>query len=169
VVQGHLQSQAAAAVEGLASEICDKIQSLTNFHGAIRSEMLVRINSAAGKKSEVVDMQEEVMDFYCKSLGENHEKTMAAREYLARLYYLLGRFDEAETLLVKIVSYFQETVGKEHPFTLANMVGLATVYQGQGRFEESKQLQDKVLPVYTRLLGRPYSLSYLPAFHHSNL
>ncbi|KAK1250180.1 hypothetical protein MKX08_010183 [Trichoderma sp. CBMAI-0020] len=161
VVQGRLQSQATAAVEDVVSEICDKIQALSHLHEIIRLEMLVKVKAAARKFLEVRDVQEKVVEFYCKRFGEGHQKTISAMEYLAWIYHSLCQYDKAEALLVKGVKLSQSAVGEEHPYTLNNMVGLATVYRSQKRFDESKQVLDKVLPLYTKILGRPFSLSFL--------
>ncbi|KAM0514884.1 hypothetical protein ACHAPE_006560 [Trichoderma viride] len=161
VVQGCLQSQASVVVEDVVSEICDRIQKHPHLHDTIRMEMMVKVKAAARKFLQVLDIQREVVKFYCNEFGENHQKTISAMEYLAWIYHSLCRYDEAETLLVKSVKLSQSAVGEEHPYTLNNMVGLATVYRTQGRFDESKELVDKVLPLYTKILGRPFSLSFL--------
>ncbi|PTB46639.1 uncharacterized protein TrAFT101_003912 [Trichoderma asperellum] len=162
VIQGYLRPQATTMMEGIAEEICKRIQRQTHLHEVPRTELLVSMKAAVYKYAEVIDMQERVVEFYRKTFGENYHLTMAAMRLLARLLHNLCRYDEAAPIQIKVVKFFRDAVGEEHPLTLDNMVGLATIYRGQGRFSESEDIEKKVRLLYSKMLGRSFALRFLP-------
>ncbi|KAL6908674.1 hypothetical protein GGI43DRAFT_151753 [Trichoderma evansii] len=165
IIQGRLQPQIATIIEDLVSEICEIIQAQTHLHEMTRMEMLVRINAAMGRHLKVVDMQVKVVEFYCKTLGEDHYRTIVSMAYLARLFHSLYRYSEAETLQVKVVKFFQEKVGEEHHYTISNMINLARIYYVQHRIEESEVIEQKVLRHCSKAA---LSLRFFPDMENSN-
>ncbi|KAM0263381.1 hypothetical protein ACHAQJ_001237 [Trichoderma viride] len=161
VVQGCLQSEAAASMEKLASEICERIERQTHLGEMSRMEMLVKMKAAVDKHLEVVEMQTKVVDFYGKTLGENHPKTISAMEYLAILYHSTCQYSEAETLQVKVVNFFQDAIGEEHPQTLDSMINLAMIYHSLDCADKSEEIKKKVLPLYSKILGRPVTVQFM--------
>ncbi|KAL7932101.1 P-loop containing nucleoside triphosphate hydrolase protein [Trichoderma chlorosporum] len=127
---------------------------------AFPSGVLKFVDSIANRRLQVAYFHAQVVDHYCKTLGENHYKTITKMQYHASLLHDLGRYNEAESVQVKVVGFLRDAIGEQHPYTLDSMVFLAVIYFSLRRDDESRLIQDKVAVLYSKILGRPFSLHF---------
>jgi eukaryotic-like serine/threonine-protein kinase len=88
-----------------------------------------------------------------RTLGEEHEDTIATMSDLARAWQLQGRFTDAEALCEKSSRAAARLWGADALRSLWPRVQLARVYQSAGRGEEARDILEGLIPVYERKLG----------------
>jgi tetratricopeptide (TPR) repeat protein len=95
------------------------------------------------RESESVD--ERVLHYRQKMLGDTHPATADAIESLAITYAHLGRYSEAERLQSQALDLRRMISKDKHPDIFDAMEGLAYIYYKQGRYREAERLQSQVL------------------------
>jgi tetratricopeptide (TPR) repeat protein len=73
-------------------------------------------------------------------LGDEHPRSLRAKQGLATVFTSEGRFDEAEALHRNTIEMQIRVLGEDHPDTIGSMTDLVVAYCGQGRFEEAEPL-----------------------------
>ncbi|MHC4080471.1 MAG: serine/threonine protein kinase [Planctomycetota bacterium] len=86
-------------------------------------------------------------------LGNEHPKSLRAKQVLATVFAGEGRFVEAEALHRDTVETQIRVLGEDHPDTVGSMNELVIAYCGQGRFEEAEPLIVKSLEIERKMLG----------------
>jgi tetratricopeptide (TPR) repeat protein len=91
------------------------------------------------------------------TLGEGHQRTAYALEFLGGLESRRGNFAKAERLSRLAVEIFDRKVGK-HDVALADAYAdLAKVYSRAGRWSDAEATQRTAISVYESALGRAHS------------
>ncbi|KAL7974406.1 P-loop containing nucleoside triphosphate hydrolase protein [Trichoderma sp. SZMC 28014] len=103
------------------------------------------------RESERVD--ERVLHYTQKMLGDRHPSTIQAMACLAMTYHKQGRYSKAERLEVQVLDSRREILGDRHPDTIQAIANLASTYNIQGRYSESEPLNLQVLDSQREILG----------------
>jgi tetratricopeptide (TPR) repeat protein len=87
------------------------------------------------------------------TLGDDHPKSLLAKQGLATVFSCDGRFVEAATLHRNNFETQIRILGEDHPDTIGSMNDLVIAYCGQGRFEDARPLILKSIDIERRLLS----------------
>ena len=92
-------------------------------------------------------------------MGHTHEKTLSAKENLARTYREIGGelLNDAHKLMEDVLEQRRDTLGKEQPYTLMAMSNLAWVKHAMNRMEEAESLLREAIPIAERNLGEDHT------------
>ncbi|WP_410646458.1 tetratricopeptide repeat protein [Amycolatopsis sp. cmx-4-54] len=87
------------------------------------------------------------------ALGDEHERTLAARHGIALVFEGRGDLAGAEAELQAVLDIARRVLGEEHPSTLTTQHNLAIVCAVAGRYRESDTTMRAVLAARQRVLG----------------
>jgi tetratricopeptide (TPR) repeat protein len=121
--------------------------TLTSIHS------LAICYNLAGRRSEALQLAEQVLNLRKRVLGEGHPDTLTSIHCLAICYNLAGRRSEALQLAEQVLNLRKRVLGEGHPDTLTSMHSLAICYSQAGRQKEALQLMEEVLQLRKRVLG----------------
>jgi len=100
-----------------------------------------------------------------KTLGEDHQDTLAAMERLALNLKKQGKDDEAESAYRQIWNIRDRTMGESDPQTLQAMANLGVVLQDRGKFSEAELIHRRTYDVRRRVLGDDHPDTRLSMAH----
>ncbi|UKZ63730.1 uncharacterized protein TrAtP1_004954 [Trichoderma atroviride] len=106
-----------------------------------------------GRWSEREHVDERVLQYRQKTLGDTHPDTINAIASLATTYHEQGRYSESEPLKIQVLDDRREILGNRHPDTIRAIANLATTYYKQGRYSEAERLEVQVLDDRREILG----------------
>ncbi|KAH8126404.1 hypothetical protein LI328DRAFT_166169 [Trichoderma asperelloides] len=120
------------------------------------AELLGRVSDFfedRGRWNEKERVDEKILEFRQKLLGDKHPDTIWTIANLASTYYKQSRYSKAEALEVQVLDIRREILGDRHPDTIKAMGNLAVTYYDQGRYSEAETLQVQVLNIQREILG----------------
>ncbi|KAF8253276.1 hypothetical protein K440DRAFT_642253 [Wilcoxina mikolae CBS 423.85] len=130
---------------------------------------LVAESSNLRKFQEAQQIAAEFVEEKKKTLGEEHNDTLAGMYLLASTYGdqdrwkeagklagKQGRWKEAEELERRIFDLGVKKFGVHHGFTLINKDHLAEILRGQGRWKEAEEMDRETLEVRIRVARREH-------------
>jgi len=106
-----------------------------------------------GQPRPAQPLRQEVLDFYRKTLGEEHTYTATAYSYLALNQQAQGKYAEAEQGYRKALEIDGKALEGDHPDTARAYHGLAFNQYRQGKYGEAKQGCRKALEILCKALG----------------
>jgi len=108
----------------------------------------------AGRLSEAIKLEEQVLSLTRKARGpEQHETLAAMMGNLATYYQFAGRPDEALKLREDVLRLVRKVSGPEGPDTVGPMENLAISYAEAGRLDEALKLQDETWKLACKMNG----------------
>ena len=87
----------------------------------------------AGRRSEALQLTEQVLKLHKSKLGEDHPDTLSSMHSLATCYSQARRQTEALQLMEEVLKLRKRMLGEGHPDTLKSMHNLAIWYHNAGR------------------------------------
>jgi tetratricopeptide (TPR) repeat protein len=129
-------------------------------HATLQATLASTYN-ALGLATNAIPLQEKVRDYYLKTLGPEHPKTLTDLGNLATSYYAAGRRDEALKLREQVLASRRKVNSPENSDTLLAMLDLAESYSDAGRRVEALKQREEVLTLYRKVSGpeNPYTLT----------
>ncbi|KAK1249773.1 hypothetical protein MKX08_009776 [Trichoderma sp. CBMAI-0020] len=106
-----------------------------------------------GRWRECERLDERVLQYRQKTLGDTHPETIQAIASLAATYHEQGRYSEAERLKAQVLDNRREILGDRHPDTIQAIANVASTYHIQGRYSEAEPLNIQVLDNRREILG----------------
>ncbi|MFI1979516.1 FxSxx-COOH system tetratricopeptide repeat protein [Streptomyces wedmorensis] len=110
----------------------------------------------AGRTSEAIAIEEQVLADRERVLGHDHPDTLHARASLAASYYQDGRTDEAIAIEEQVRTDTERVLGHDHPSTLNALANLGASYWQAGRTSEAIAIEEQVLADRERVLGHDH-------------
>ncbi|MFN0125454.1 MAG: tetratricopeptide repeat protein [Verrucomicrobiales bacterium] len=129
--------------------------------------------AGADRKSEALNLHEEVLTLSRKLKGPAHPETLLALNNLAGSLREAERLDEAIKLIEEVLALSRTVNGPEHPDTLSMMSNLAVFYDAAGRRVEALPLLEEVLALNRKVNGPEHpdtisAMSNLASFYQEN-
>ncbi len=142
-------------LERAAARIAGKFEQRPTIEAAIRMT-IGETYSALGNYAAAQPHAERALELRRRVLGEEHPRTVASLNLLARLYSSQGKFAMAEPLSVAALEISRRVLGPEHYETLVDMNNLAIVYRAQGEHSKAEPLFVETLEARRRSLGKEH-------------
>jgi len=120
---------------------------------AILRVALARVYEDLGAYNVAILYQEQALEAYRGTRGEEDPGTLAVRNKLSHLLTKQGRLSEAEPHYLEALAISRRTLGEEHHRTLDLIGGLGLLYAAQGKMHEAEPLYLKAMEGRRRLLG----------------
>lgn len=111
------------------------------------------IYSECGQWIKATELQERVLAFQRRSLGEEHPETLWAMSALAWSYWNLSQIKKAVSLQRKVVETSIKVLGAQDSQTLKAMDNLAGTYWLCGERHEARRLGEQAVEGLSRILG----------------
>ena len=112
-------------------------------------------------------------DHYCRSLGEEHPKTLGALNLLGNAYGNLGDYATAMEFKAKTYALRRKVLGEEHTDTLTSLNNLAYAHSTLGNNEKALELLQTVYTLRCKILGEEHTETLISlnnlAVTHGNL
>ncbi|MCL2589582.1 MAG: tetratricopeptide repeat protein [Betaproteobacteria bacterium] len=103
---------------------------------------------------------EQVLPYYRKSLGDEHNNTITIRKNLAAVYNAIGevyrnqkKYTESLNWLNKSLEIREKILGKDHPETAQTYNNIALVYDAKGHYAKALEWYQKDLAISEKTLG----------------
>ena len=138
----------AAAARKLETDLAEQPAQRVRLENA-----LAKTYHALGLDREAIPLQEEVLNYYRGSFGQENPKTLSAMHLLAILYEGTGRRVEALDLREKVLALRLKVLGRESPDTLWAMNNLSFSYEEAGRKDEALKLREESLALRRKVSG----------------
>ena len=111
------------------------------------------IYSECGQWTKASELQESVLAFQRRSLGEEHPETLRAMSALAWSYWNLSQIKKAVSLQRRVVETSVKVLGAQDSKTLKAMDNLAGTYWLCGERHEARKLGEQAVEGLSRILG----------------
>ena len=118
---------------------------------------LARELQVQGKYDEAEPLYREALEVRRETLGNRHQKTLAAINNLGALLLAKGDLAAAEPLCREALEVRRETLGNRHQSTLTSINNLGTLLQAKGDLAAAEPLLREVLEVRRETLGSRHS------------
>ncbi|OCK74319.1 kinesin light chain 1, partial [Lepidopterella palustris CBS 459.81] len=106
-----------------------------------RASLLDRIGrcqASLGQYSAAETAHRQVLSWREKTLGKEHDRTLASMNEVGQALSDQGKYEEAESMNRQTLARYEKVLGAEHPDTLTSMSNLALVLGRQGKYEEAE-------------------------------
>ena len=113
----------------------------------------------AGEVNEAIALNEQVRDAQVRTLGADHQDTVATLHYLAVAYRAAGRSSEACTLLEKVRDALSRKLGPDDDRTIAALDDLSLALVAVGRRDEAIALSQQVRDARVKKYGVDHILA----------
>jgi len=110
----------------------------------------------AGRHSDAIQHNEQLVDIAKLEFGEEHERTATALNNLAGSYRANGRYDEAEPLYRQSLEIVRQALGEAHPNYAIHLNNLAGLLKATGRYDEAEPLYRQALEIDCKELGEAH-------------
>jgi eukaryotic-like serine/threonine-protein kinase len=140
------------ALDRAAARIAGKFDRQPEVEAAIR-DTIGRTYIDLGLYPEARTHLERAMELHRRTLGAEHQKTLATARSLGYVALLQGKNAEAEAILTNTAAIQRRVLGPEHAETLASMVSLEAVYGEGGKYSQAEALAAQLMEIQRRVLG----------------
>ncbi|KAF1991357.1 kinesin light chain 1 [Aulographum hederae CBS 113979] len=122
-----------------------------------------RCQSSLGQYSAAETTYRRVVLLREKSLGKEHDQTLASMSQVASALESQGKYEEAESMDRQTLARRDKVLGVEHPDTLTSMSNLAL-----GKYSEAESMNRQTLARYEKVLGadHPHTLMSIYCLAH---
>ncbi|KAH6994974.1 hypothetical protein EDB80DRAFT_728361 [Ilyonectria destructans] len=142
---------AIAVLKGTASESTEEAAARGDLLHSMASYLEFK-----GKSKDAEKLSEQAVEISKRTLGENHQDTLASMSNLTLTYIKLGRWDQAEELGLQVIETQKRIFRKEHPDILASMNNLTLIYIKLGRWDQAEELGLQVMETQKRIFGEEH-------------